>query len=252
MGCDIHLKAQVRDNEGVWHEVDVERECRCAKGPTPGKWIRQQDGQEFECWGCKGRLVITGYNDRNYDTFAILADVRNGSHGEEFITISVAKGLPEDMVPNRRVDDFGYEENDFGFDFGDHSQTWLTLRELQEYPHWEKVINKEGWIGLEEFAVWDANGQGEPKNGYSGGVGGGGVVHVNNDQMRELIAKGQKFRAEWGRGKTVQGATPSYYTVVHWTSTYKEQAHNFYDYFIPALAKLGGPDDVRIVFGFDS
>jgi hypothetical protein len=50
MGCDIHIKVQVRNADGQWCTVDVERPCYCTRGDTPGKWVRKDDGKEFPCW----------------------------------------------------------------------------------------------------------------------------------------------------------------------------------------------------------
>ncbi|MEN6425986.1 MAG: hypothetical protein ABFE13_11520 [Phycisphaerales bacterium] len=65
--------------------------------------------------------------DRNYVAFAILADVRNGygfagvDTGDPVVPISQPRGLPEDS-PAATAFDEGY--------FGDHSFSWVTLKEL--------------------------------------------------------------------------------------------------------------------------
>ena len=68
MGCDIHSLAQVRKN---------------------GKWVTV--------------LQTVAGDHRNYDTFAVLADVRNGygfagcDTGDGFEPISEPKGFPSDF-----------------------------------------------------------------------------------------------------------------------------------------------------------
>jgi hypothetical protein len=44
----------------------------------------------------------------------------------------------------------------------------------------------------------------------------------------------------------------SFYAYVEWPISYKNAAGRFYSQIIPELQKLGAPDDVRIVFAFDS
>jgi hypothetical protein len=47
-----------------------------------------------------------------------------------------------------------------------------------------------------------------------------------------------------------QGKTP--YTRVRWEVSYTDAAGSFYEKTMPALARLGAPEDVRIVFWFDN
>src|ERR1700760_96312 len=86
MGTDIHLYVEKRGPAGwiscdTWEKDDYE----------PHR-LTVPYGKHF-------------YSDRSYDTFAILADVRNGhgfagvSTGEGFTPVSMPKGLPGDLSP---------------------------------------------------------------------------------------------------------------------------------------------------------
>jgi hypothetical protein len=149
-------------------------------------------------------------------------------------------------------DDEDGDDNDV--DLGDDSQSWLTLRELVDY-NWNREFKAGGWVNPVEFVRWRE--EGRPKE-WSGGVAGGMVQHLSWRKMAHYIDDGYiKFLERDHRGyvSTFDGigvATPSYYAYVEWPVTYKEAAGRFYEQIIPALQKLGAPDDVRIVFGFDS
>lgn len=74
--------------------------------------------------------------DRNYMSFAVMADVRNG-HGfagvythDPIVPISEPRGIPEDsplmtLMVNRFIN--------YYIDLGDHSYSWLTLKEMESF-----------------------------------------------------------------------------------------------------------------------
>ena len=127
MGCDIHLTVEKRV-DGKWERVDN-------LPPRPCSWCEGRGHYEGRpqdaCYSCvadpdSGKPtpgVQSGpYDDRNYTVFAVLANVRNDGH---VTPIDRARGLPADAA--RR----GGEDGDW--DYGDHSFSWLTLRELLAY-----------------------------------------------------------------------------------------------------------------------
>jgi hypothetical protein len=203
MGCDIHEWVEVRDPSAN----DV------------GPWkLSSYDPELF----------------RNYDMFAILANVRNGhgfagvKTGEGFIPISMPRGVPEDAS-----DEYKHQVEEWGVD--GHSHSWLTLREIREFD-WNQTTEKQGWVDASEYQTFKR--EGRPRS-WSGGVGGGSVKHVTNEQMDEIVAKG----GEPGF---------SYYTLVKWTIKYRDYCGYLLDEVLPEMAKLGEPDDVRLVFFFDN
>lgn len=83
-----------------------------------GIWINLPDEDEF--------------SDRNYDLFAFLANVRNISRIEP---ISEPRGV---------LDDFKYTDD---WDLGDHSESWLSIKELEEYDYTKVFKNfREGGV----------------------------------------------------------------------------------------------------------
>jgi len=75
-----------------------------------GKWMRCEDD-----YACVPR-------DRNYATFGILAGVRD----EDVPAIAAPRGLPADTAWEHGEDRPG------GMWFGDHSHSWVTLREMRD------------------------------------------------------------------------------------------------------------------------
>lgn len=124
--------------------------------------------------------------DRNYDLFAILAGVRSGygvrgiPTGDGFLPIDWPRGLPTDLE--------GTSEDHC---LGDHSFSWLSLRELQEC---------------------------------------------------DLTRTTRKYR--WSKSmKRMEVLAPQ---------TYRDCVKHVWDELLSRLVSIGNPDEVRIVFGFDS
>lgn len=173
MGCDIHIRLEHR-LDGKWHKLDAD--------------------------------VHEDFGNRNYNLFGIMADVRNGTWGDKLPPIAAPRGFPSDM--SEPVIDA--EDEATGW-LGDHSFSWVTLRELQEYD-WDAPLQMRGWVSHEQAEEYRRTGV--PPTSYAAGGNHGEYVTF------------KKTRRE---------------AVYDWPAK-----------VLPALAKLGAPDDVRLVFGFDS
>lgn len=247
MGCDIHMFVEVK-NDGKWKAVPR----RTRPEPEYSQW----DKRTIEC----------PYDDRNYDLFAMLANVRNGvgfagiRTGEGFVPISMPKGFPDDASDEVLLE-FAYtpdpedEDRDHweerqtewlrrgysvllkngmvsGPDW--HSTSYLTVKELQEYD-WDQVTEHQGWVtasGYEEFKS-----KGKPSS-WCGGVEGTTVDHISNKEMEWRISDGRRLDRA--------------YTLVEWSESYRASARSFLEQTLPYLESLGKPEDVRIVFWFDN
>lgn len=239
MGTDIHLCVEVKNNEkwevvkkmptdSSFYKILYEEEKE--KGET-GHWTKRWEELKQE-----GGSLHWLYSNRNYDLFAILANVRNGmgvagcDTGDGFIPIAFPRGTPVDVSTeiNEAINGWGCDG---------HSHSYLTLRELLEY-NWNRKTKHRGWVGTEVYKQFKKNGNPYP---CSGGVWGRNIVHVSNEEMDELI-KNDTFDENL-----------SYYTQIEWEETYKECCKFFLEKCIPELKKLASsPDDVRIVFWFDN
>lgn len=67
-------------------------------------------------------------------------------------------------------------------------------------------------------------------------------------RVDEIVQHTESELVLWARKDT----NLSINTRLQWSERYRDAAGRFYSEFIPALAKLGEPDNVRVVFGFDS
>lgn len=202
MGCDIHSIAQVFKN---------------------GKW----------------RTVAhrVGGDDRNYDTFAVYANVRNGHGfsgiltGEGWPIISEPRGLPADFEM--------WREQHHGTWMGEHSHSWLLLSEIQKA--WESfsggTYEKHGIVTRKHYEETLAKGK-LPEN-WCGGKSGQKVIIVTANAIKD-------------------GTAGDNYTDVEcsWRTPCHDQLHTMRaqidvlkwlpeEYGIPA-------EKVRLVFGFDS
>jgi hypothetical protein len=241
MGADIHMHTEVKRN---------------------GKWEYHGEGP---------------YTDRNYDLFAILADVRNGrgfagcKTGEGFIPLADPKGLPDDVSDEVKV-----EAEQMGGD--GHSHSYFTLEELQDPQpecgyvghgrgrgaYWKLTTKKMGWMQESEYLAWVESGR-KPPTSYCGGAYGGNILSLPEESYieRTKILKASKKELPLYIGSKhkelvealLAGRKPpkcDIYVSGLWEVTYQYAAGNFYTKCMPALAKLGKPEDVRIVFFFDN
>lgn len=262
MGCDIHFYVERRNKKGVWvFTKPVKPPCNTCEG-TGKKQFAPKATAEYNadvgapCWFCDGKGIDpypSYYSGRNYDLFAMLADVRNGrgfagiKTGEGFNPIAEPKGLPDDASKQMKK-----AAEDYGED--GHSHSYLTLAELEKYD-WDQVTQHQGYVTSYEYEEWVEKGKVGGPSSWCGGVSGGSVKIVTNFQMEELIREGKAGKkSEEKVGPFGIGA--SYYTPIKWHEYYRESAGSFYTKTLPALRELaekhGGPENIRIVFFFDN
>lgn len=228
MGCDIHFYVEHLDEDGDW---------RLAHKPEV-----KYAGKEYQY-----EANYYGYDGRNYDLFAVLADVRNGVGfagvvtGQKLPIIDDPRGLPDDVTQV-----VAEESEEWGID--GHSHSWFTLRELKEFdwgsrrkvcgvlPAREKDANSLARLTYEE---WD--GKSAPSS-YSGGISGPNVTQVEETVYKQLRDKGLLIK------------DMNYYVRVWWEESIKESCSYFLETVIPRLEELAGDDldSVRIVFWFDN
>jgi len=178
VGCDIHCYVERFDqNDGEWHvefqqnpyydppetrlerarqfRADEPRHVPYAQRPLISEEEAARIANDPAQWDNNSVLLDSGYSDRNYGLFAILADVRNGHGfagvrtGEPTVPISAPRGVPDDAS-----DGYRDEVRQWGED--GHSHTWFTLAELLAYD-WD------GQYAVNSFLVHPRGlGRGEP------------------------------------------------------------------------------------------
>lgn len=258
MGCDIHMFAEKKVN-GKWEQIG-----KIFENP----YYDSERESEVDEYGYEWNAKFTNqpYTGRNYDLFAILADVRNGrgfagvKTGEGFNPIASPKGLPKDISKellkeeNCTVgDDYsveqlsgwvhnGYsewvEENVSCTNPDYHSHSYFTVKELKEYD-WHQITMKRGTISLNQYKELKEKG-GSP-DGWSGSVGGGNIITIDENSADLFLA-----------GNLPHITGKDIYVDYHWSIQYADHAEHFLQKTIPMLQTLGNPEDVRIVFWFDN
>lgn len=238
MGCDIHLFVE-RQVRGTWVPAD--------------KWVPDKESKDKDA--LKLPFDDRYYNGRNYNLFAILADVRNGhgfagiDTGDGFDPISIPKNLPKDV--SRAVQ---LEFESWGEDA--HSASFHTLKDLLEY-NWTQVTKLRGVVNAVEFYRWNRwnRGQGEGPEGYCGSVGGANVLFLPVSEIERQIQDLEKQHPEKSMremekiiGEKMKGC----FVKVEWEQPYYRTCRHFWSDVIPRLLRLGKPEDVRIVFFFDN
>jgi hypothetical protein len=244
MGCDIHLCVEQKDEAGKWQRLLPPPEAR-------DHWLVEQAAKVADSSYYLKRAEVVWYGDRNYDAFAILADVRNGRGfagirtGAGFIPIAEPRGLPDDLSDGvRRLLSEDRPEDDNDIWMGDHSHSWLLASELIAYD-WTRMTTSAGILAPAEFTRWynEQRMQGSPKS-WCGGISGKGIVILEQTAAAEKLRKGESLADKEFEQEE--------YVSCEWPITYSEAAGSFHKQFLPALVKLGRPDETRIVFGFDS
>lgn len=183
MGTDIHIVAE-HQRDGKWHLADI-------------------DLPEY----------------RNYWAFAVLADVRNGygfagfDKGDPITPISPPRGLPNDLSQELRAppdpDDEDYP--DYQIWLGNHSFSWVTLKELLDYDL-DAPMTLRGMVSLESARQYRETG--EPPQ------------------------------------SSVAWTSQPGFERIEWQEPIRNHASLIVD-LIDSLKDLGDPENVRIIFGFD-
>lgn len=224
MGTDISMYAEVRRNR-QWMKVgDKFKNSRYNKDRPMNDWNKPYTDHP--------------YDSRNYDLFAILADVRNGrgfagrktSNG--FNPISEPKGFPDDITEEVKNELDGYG----------HSYSYFTLKELKEYD-WNQTVVHVGVITEEQYVKMKETK--ENPTCWNGMVSGKDIIVVSSDTMDKILSK------------TIdRNINVKYYIQTEFKPvTYKDCCLEFYEDTMSELEKLipenGTDDDVRIIFAFD-
>lgn len=136
MGCDIHLYAEVREND-KWKKLGPLFADHWSAVPWTWAWPEDADGKRHSTRGKRARLTcrVTDepYRDRNYTLFGILAGVRWDDCLDGF---GRPRGLPKDVSP--QVKRLARQ-----WDGDGHSHSYLTLTELLAYDWWRHGTEDE-------------------------------------------------------------------------------------------------------------
>jgi hypothetical protein len=210
MGCDIHAFWEQRI-DGHWTSIEP--------------WVRENDRLRVPY---KSKLL----NGRNYDLFAILANVRNGrgtagcKTGEGYNPISEPRGVPDDCDTRIKsdIDSWG----------GDgHSHSYFTARELLDFD-WNQKTERCGYIQADAIWVWENGWDHFP---HCGDAFGGSIKKIPIEELKRMVADKED--------------TSHHYSYVRWSQYYHQTATELFKAIVIACHKAK-PEDVRVVFFFDN
>lgn len=235
MGCDVHILAE-KKVDGIWvpfegsYEIDID----------------EYNGEKNEYVNI-GPYNSPFYFGRDYDSFAIMADVRNGygfagvDTGDGFKPISEPRGVPVDASEI-------FQRVCKAWDGDGHSHSYLYLKELKEWRTEAENLKTthRGVITIEQFKKrLEDNYHGRPRTSWAGGVSGGGVVTLNPQRAKELI-----------ESNDYKNDDVEYYVQIDWEETYLDSAVGLVRY-IELLEELEIKENlchncIRICFFFDN
>ena len=134
MGCDIHPFIEVyNETSDKWHVL-----CGYERVYGDSDNFNKENGVLWDArntnWSEYRNSSQGELGNRNYDVFAVLADVRN--RGSAIIPICDPKGKPEDV--NEFV---GSELSLFEADY--HSTSWHTFDDLLDWWEENKIQHKQ-------------------------------------------------------------------------------------------------------------
>lgn len=257
MGTDIHAYVEIQQPDGTWKYLD--------EAVFPNPYYRPDETNDPFGWNTE--KTNQPFRSRNYDLFGVLAGVRT-----EHPQIVEERGLPDDMSPGLaplRVDMGSLNEEDQERAsqwpwLGDHTYTWLTVRELLEFD-WDSNAQHAGYL---TFPAWkkfviDEKRLGEGPQSWCRDVYGQHLKKIKETDHTtdEIIALHKELdppemdhnKAE--NGVVFSGARLYIWTV--WGNTCRQAVGPWiFNNIFPVLKQLaeeaGGQDKVRIVMGFDS
>lgn len=220
MGCDIHCQVEKKNGE-LWEKI------------SGFKSDYYQEGHEY--FGKdEFKSADSPIDGRNYDLFALLADVRNGRGfagcitGDPIVPISQPKGLPVDVS-----EEIKKESAEWGID--GHSHSWLTVKEISGYETTTKKVHR-GFVDVETYIKWK-----EEKTLYPHSwCGGTSQKKVPEQDMVNIY-------------KTT--GDKNICAAVSWETTVKDDMKWFFeDGLLQLIARCDESDfsDIRIVFWFDN
>lgn len=196
---------------------------------------------------------------RNYDAFAILADVRNGyglagiSTGRGFNIIAPPKGVPDDASDfyNHKVD---------AWEGDGHSHSYFTVEELKVF-NWDQTTEKTGLVellpdgnpfGKSYFEMKEA-GETIPQSYFGGGSG----IEITKGEADALYKQLKGNHSMEEIAKYLPGAKEGVRINVRlrWEEDYRSASGNYYQelvHNIPSKYPEAADDEIRYVFFFDN
>jgi hypothetical protein len=192
---------------------------------------------------------------RNYILFAILA---NEEDGFEIISENFTKGIiPISKKPRGIPQDVSkevYEKTKDSVDYLRFTPSWVTLKEIIDYPHWDTYFLNRMYVNKDDYQKYknsdnsnmiiiDDNflddGFYSKDENFDPLFPDSFRKHVRNKRMEELIIE-NNFKPEF-----------EYNTIIVYKQKYKMVCKQFYDELLPKLMSLDTDfEGIRLVYSF--
>jgi len=286
MGCDIHHAVEVR-KDGVWHLHWANTIGRhyIDDDETYSSSFIWGDAFDQLPKTYQEKMASPFVIDRDYDVFAILGNVRNTDGARQFVSMSDKWGLPDDATKQVKA-----WARSWGV--GGHSHSFVTLKEMLTYdfdrPKKRRaltdIMSYADWL-------LNRDGIGPPFSYCFSAIGNDALltneeakefVNEHKEVLLEAVEarKARRERLEFLRSnpkpisadgvydeehqRLAKESKPIFarldailggrhhYTTIEFQESYHDCAPHLVDVTIPALQKLGDPEDVRLVFFFDN
>lgn len=224
MGTDIHSMVEIY-KDGKWFHIT---------GFISDMYNENCSLNVFNSESYKN--ASTPLDGRNYDLFALLANIRNGfgfagvDTGDAIEPISYPKGLPEDassVVKEKFEDDCDL-----------HSHSYLTLQELKSVET-NQIKIQRGFITAKQYEEFLNT---EEIHSCCGDVSGRNIIKVPKEVAIETQEKNPDYQV---------------YCQVEWKETIDEFGSILINHVIPELEKKAEEynlfdNEIRLVFCFDN
>lgn len=216
MGCDIHVFVERKIN-GVWTHVPE------SLGPISHLYtIHNMDYFNERTWR----------PERNYQLFAILANVRN--YGKAIVPLSSPRGIPND------VSNYVKKQSD-DFDMDGHSHSYFLISELLQFKKTNKLEFRT-YLNINQYEKFlDGANINSLNIDWSLSRELDDYKLLSNDDMKELV------------NNIVLLDDNNYLTAIDSYEPLDKCQLSFFDYYLPEMAKLdSNPKNIRVVFWFDN
>jgi hypothetical protein len=189
--------------------------------------------------------------NRNYELFTILAGVQRQGFREKLEPIDAPRGLPPDVS----APVLGYAKRWEPYAY-DHS--WLTLRELRDFPWHEKKLWLRAYVDRENFRRFCETGMPERfacRPPATTACGRACEVRFPPSGWRIVSAQDMTALLDFSEEEiaSLMECDPAQLrTQIKFGVPYSRFCPALFSDTLPKLDALGPPDEVRVVFWFDS
>lgn len=217
MGCDIHTMVEIRrqryenrqaGDDGGWRWLQLDAD----ELSIPNPYYDPDSDQAY--WRDQPKHTSEPFGGRNYDLFALLADVRNGygfagvKRGDPIEPLDQPRGVPDDAS-------HAWLAEVESWDVDMHSHTYFTLAELLEFQAAGRFgipMRRTGVIDSITYEKIKASGFTLKPESWIGSISGGGIVTLTPEQYDAgerapefTETQLAEFRQNWYEGKLKRG-----------------------------------------------